>query len=435
MERSCLLSLSKWAKKKGRKPLILNGARQIGKSWVVRNLGKTEFQNQYVELNFEKNPNLIQIFETDLDVKRIIAELEIQLNTQINEHTLLFLDEVQFCPKAIMSLRYFYEDYPQLPVIAAGSLLEFQLQNIPFPVGRVEILQMYPMTFEEFLMARGQKHLVAILNGNFSASISAIIEDKLYAELLNYYWVGGMPECVQAFVNSNDYVGVRKIQEDLLYTFYQDFGKYNPLVNKTCLLDVLNNLSHAIGAQVIYSKLSEGFSNPTIKKGVEVLATAKIIHTIQNVSASGLPFIAGGKQFKASFLDIGLLLCISKTSFESVFYPSQLLANFTGPWAEQFVAQQLLANGNNPLYYWARTQTNSSAEVDFMIESKGNIVPIEVKSGKTGKLRSLHLLLKEYPNIQAATVYSKTNAGIEGKIHFIPIYLAGKYVSLESLKK
>jgi uncharacterized protein len=424
MQRNANNFLSSWVSKADRKPLILNGARQIGKSWLVRNLGKNHFKNNFIELNFEKKPQLNQLFEQDFDVKRIVSEIELLENQSITKNTLLFFDEIQNCPKAIMALRYFFEDMPEIPVIAAGSLLEFQLKNIPFPVGRVELLEIFPMSFDEFLMATGNEKLATLLF-NTNATISPIVEDKLYQELLNYFWVGGMPECVQHFANHKNYAQVRKIQEDLLYTYQQDFSKYNPLVHKDCLLDILSNISQNIGGQVIYTKLSERFKGPTIKKGVEVLSTAKIFRKVNNVSLHGLPFSVSGKQFKACFIDIGLLLCLSKVSFEALFYPQTANSNFTGAWAEQFVGQQLLANGCNPLYYWARTLPNSSAEVDFVVEQKGEIIPIEVKSGKSGKLRSLHVLLSENSEIKKAIIFSKSQTGVEGKLHFLPIYWAG----------
>ena len=320
-----------------------------------------------MEINFEKSPNLALIFELDLNVKRIIQEIEIHFNTEISETTLLFFDEIQNCPKAIMALRYFYEDMPQIPVIAAGSLLEFVLQNIPFPVGRVEQLEMYPMSFEEFLQAQGTEILIKKINEPIQV-LSETIESKIYQELLNYFWVGGMPECVHYFVGNKNYIGVRKIQDDLFYTYTQDFAKYNPIVNKDCLMDIFNKIPASIGNQIIYSKLSERFSGPTIKKGVEVLSLAKIIKPIENVSVARLPFSVSGKQFKLQFLDIGLLLAISKVSYENLFAQKNLNVLFSGSWAEQFAAQQLVCNHSKTLKYWARTNKNSNAEVDYVIE-------------------------------------------------------------------
>lgn len=424
MYRSVIKSLEKWAGKSKRKPLILNGARQIGKSWILRFFGKSFFNEKYIELNFEKKPQLAILFEQDFDVKRIVMEIEILENVSIDENTLLFFDEIQQCPKAIMALRYFYEDMPQIPVIAAGSLLDFQLNEIPFPVGRVELLEMYPMSFEEFLMATDNEKLIRYVNSP-ELPVSNLIKQKIYSEMMNYYWVGGMPACVREFVDSKNYKEVRKIQQDLIYTYQQDFAKYNPRVNSDCLMDILNKVSGNIGGQIIYSKLSERFTIPTIKKGVDVLTSAKLIAKIPNVSVNSLPFTVANKQFKALFIDIGLLLCMSNVAFENLFYNKDLNSNFTGSWAEQFIGQQLLTLGHKPLYFWARTKANSSAEVDFVIERKGEIIPIEVKSGKSGKLRSMHILLKENSNVKFGYVFGQTDYGDEDRLKFRPIYSIG----------
>lgn len=424
MERFIAYDLKVWSDKTNRKPLIIKGARQIGKSWSVRKLGQTRYKNNYVELNFEKKPLLCQIFEQDLDAKRILREIEILENVRINDNTLIFLDEIQQCPKALMALRYFYEDLPFQPVIAAGSLLDFQLKDIVFPVGRVEVVDMFPMSFEEFLMARNLKSLLPFLKADES-SFNTLMEQKIYSELLNYYWVGGMPACVYEFVNSGNHQEVRKIQEDLLYTFQMDFGKYSPKVNPDCLRDVWNSVSQNIGSQIIYSKLSERFSIPTIKSAFEVLNTARIFHRLSNVSVESLPFLVSNRQHKALFLDIGLLLCLSKVSYQSLFFSKNLSSHFTGPWAEQFVGQQLMAHGHFPLYYWARTERNSSAEVDFVIEKEGEIIPVEVKSGKSGKLRSLHLMLQSYPHLKQAYVLNRGPFGNENQLLFRPIYSVG----------
>jgi len=432
MKRNATEYLTHWATKPNRKPLIINGARQIGKSWAVRELGKTVFKQNFLELNFEKKPQLNQIFEVDLDVKRIIKEIEILENATISDATLLFFDEIQNCPKAIIALRYFYEDLPNISIISAGSLLEFQLKDIPFPVGRVEMYNMFPMSFSEFLMATANERLIPYLKRTDN-DVSQTITDKIVAELLNYYWVGGMPECVKHFAENKDYKTVRKIQDDLIYTYQQDFAKYSPLVNKDCLMDVLSNITQNIGGQIIYSKLSERYTMPTNKKGVEVLTTAKLLYKIENVSVKTLPFSSNGKQFKMLFLDIGLLLCLSRVSYENLFYSKSINTNFSGAWAEQFVGQQLLTQGFEPLRYWARNKPNSSAEVDFVIENNGEIIPIEVKSGTAGKLRSLHLMLAENLNIERGLVLANTKFGSEAKIKFMPIYNA-EFIGQNELK-
>jgi predicted AAA+ superfamily ATPase len=425
MQRNISQNLQEWAKRNNRKPLIISGARQIGKSWVVRELGKDLYQQNFLEVNFEKTPLINQLFEANLDPKRIVQELEIQYQTEITADTLLFFDEIQNCPKAIMALRYFYEEMPQIPVIAAGSLLEFQLKNIPFPVGRVEHVEMYPMSFDEFLLANGNKALVKLIKEPIQEFASSI-EDKLYRELLDYYWVGGMPECVSHFVENRNYMAVRKIQQDLIYTYTQDFAKYDPLVNKDCLLDILYRVANNVGNQTIYTKLSDRFSGPTIKTGVEVLKMAKILTKVNNVSIANLPFTVSGKQFKLYFLDIGLLMCIANVPYQNLMQEKNLNAVFAGAWAEQFVAQSLLCNYNKNLNYWARAEKNSNAEVDFVIEQKGEIIPIEVKYGSAGRLRSLHQLMLENSHIQKAIIYSKAKLGVQDKLNFVPIYYAGK---------
>ena len=424
MHRDITQNLVNWAKKSSRKPLIINGARQIGKSWVVRQLGENQFKGNFIEINFEKKPQLMAIFELDLDVKRIVQEIEIEFSTTCTAKTLLFFDEIQICPKAIMSLRYFFEDMPNVPVIAAGSLLEFQLQNIPFPVGRIEKLDMHPMTFNEFLLAQGNNILVQKLAEPIQ-EFTATIENKIYQELMNYFWVGGMPECVQHFASHKNYTDVRKIQQDLMYAYSQDFAKYQPIVNKDCLTDILTKIPSHVGNQIIFTKLSERFTGPTIKKGVEVLSMAKLIKPIENVSIASLPFSVSGKQFKLLFLDIGLLLAMGNVSYQNLFGQQNLNTLFSGSWAEQFVGQQLICNHSTNLKYWARTNKNSKAEVDYVIENNGEIIPIEVKFGVCGKLRSLHLLLSENPHINKALVFSKAKIGIHEKIQFLPIYYAG----------
>jgi uncharacterized protein len=421
MERSISVYLENWAKGAYRKPLIISGARQIGKSWSVANLGSTTFEGNYVVINFEKSPALCQLFERDLSPKRIIQELEISIGKDIDKNTLLFFDEIQQCPKAIMALRYIYEEMPEIAIVAAGSLLEFQLQKISFPVGRVQHVEMYPMNFEEFLRANGQTKLAQLLVEP-AQELSEIVEEKMYEQMLNYWWVGGMPECVKYFSETNNYQEVRRIQEDLIYTYIQDFAKYDPQVNRDCLLDILNYLANNIGKQTIYTKLSERFSGPTIKAGVEVLRMAKLLYKVNNVSVSSLPFTSSNKQFKLYFIDIGLHMCLAKVPYETLMQNKNVDHLFSGAWAEQFVAQSLWIRTESTLYYWARAERNSNAEVDFVYEKNADIIPVEVKSGPSGRLRSLHQLLKENTHITTAKVYSKTTLGSMEKIHFVPIY-------------
>lgn len=427
MIRDKIHDLIAWKNRPNRKPLIVNGARQVGKSWLIRYFGTTHIKGKLIEINLEKSKNLHQIFKTDFDVKRIIFELNLVLNSSINfDEDLLFIDEIQACPDALGSLRYFYEEMPQLHLIVAGSLLDFEFRNQPFPVGRVETMNLYPMTFLEFLKARNKNNLVQLLEMPFE-KVPENVEKYFEEDFMLYLIVGGMPECVKYFTENNDLLGIKYIQNDLLYSYEQDFKKYQPVINSDCLLDILENGTKYISNQIIYTKLSQRFSSPTIKKGVDVLCTARLLNKIQNVSINGLPLTASGKQFKLFFLDVGLLLRKSNLDYQNLYIKRELSIAFQGMLSEQFVAQQLVAQTNHKTFYWARTESGASSEIDFVIVKDNNITPIEVKSGKRGSLKSLHYLLDKNPSIEKAIVFSNSKRGKIDKIEFIPIYWAGQY--------
>ena len=425
MIRDKINNLIAWKNKPTRKPLIVNGARQVGKSWLIRHFGNLHFKDKLIEINLEKSKNLHIIFKPDYNIKRIIFELNLAFNsTIIPGKTLLFIDEIQACPEALGCLRYFYEEMPNLHIIVAGSLLDFEFRNQPFPVGRVEIMNLYPMTFLEFLKARNKSNLVQLLTKPFDQvpdNINPYFED----DFMLYLIVGGMPECVKYFTETNDLLGIKNIQDDLLYSYEQDFKKYQPNINSDCLLDILENGTKFIGNQIIYTKLSERFTSPTVKKGVDVLRTARLLHSVNNVSVSSLPLTSSGKQFKLFFLDVGLLLRKSNLDYLNLYIKKELSAAFQGKLSEQFVAQQLIAQTEQKTFYWARTEPGASSEVDFVILKDNKIIPIEVKSGKSGSLKSLHYLLDKNPNIKQAIVFSHAKKGKIDKIDFIPIYWAG----------
>jgi uncharacterized protein len=426
MFREKINELVAWKIKQNRKPLILNGARQVGKSWLVQKFGEEYFDRKVITLNFEKRKDLHIIFKTNFDINRILSELEIALGLKIDIiNDLLFFDEIQACSEALGSLRYFYEEKKELHLIAAGSLLDFEFRNQPFPVGRVDIMNLNPMTFYEFLLARKKDSIAHILNKK-PAILPEIATIILNEEINNYFIVGGMPECVQSFINNQNFREVQEIQDNLLYSYEQDFKKYKPMVDGEALNDILEKSALLISNQIIYTNLSERFSSPTIKKGVEVLKTARLLNLVQNVSIAGLPLTPSGKQFKLFHLDIGLLLRKSNLSFQDIYLKKNLTAAFNGMLSEQFVAQQIIASQKEELTYWARTSPGSSAEVDFVFVREGKIFPIEVKAGKNGSLKSLHYLLDNNPHISTAIIFSNAPFGIQGKLNFIPIYWAGK---------
>jgi len=432
MQRNITQKLLEWKSAINRKPMIVRGARQVGKSYSIRDFGANYFEGNIHVINLENRPDWHSVFEKNIDPARIIAELEILINKRIQiGKDLVFFDEIQECPKAILALRYFYEQIPELHVIAAGSLLEFALKDISFPVGRVQLLNMYPMNFYEFLQASGKTLLAEIIDkkpGKLADNIHQLLKD----ELRKYFFIGGMPECVKVYAETNSMAEVFTIQSDLINTFRQDFSKYALYSDKRCINTVLSSVAQQVGTQIKYSRLAEGFTNPTIKKAFELLETARLFKKVIAANPSGMPLGAGvnDKLFKVIMLDIGLFSNLSGLNVAKEFLQTDLLSIFRGALAEQFVGQELISAGHDDLFYWSRQAKSSNAEVDFLIETNAEIVPVEVKSGPSGSLKSLHILFNSYPNIQKAFVFSDSPFGgiPEQKITFIPLY----YVSSAS---
>lgn len=428
MQRIITNKLITWKDQNGRKPLIIRGARQIGKSFTITEFGKQYFEGEVHVINFEKQSDWKNIFDKNFDTSRIISELEIFINKRIAiGKDLLFFDEIQECPKAILALRYFYEQMPELHIIGAGSLLEFALQDISFPVGRVQLLNMSPMNFYEFLLETG-KEILAEEIVNKPSDLSDNIHNLLLDEIKKYFFIGGMPECVKKYAETKHLIDVFDIQLNLINTFRQDFSKYATYSDKRCLNSVLDSVSKNVGHQIKYSHLAEGFTNPTIKKAFELLETARLFKRVCSSNPEGIPLGANksDKIFKAIFLDIGLLSRLSGFSVSTEFNKSDLLNIYRGILAEQFVGQELISAENNELYYWSRQAKSSTAEVDFLIEKQNEIIPIEVKSGASGSLKSMHLLLKTYENLQKGYVFSEAKFGnlMDQKLVFIPLYYA-----------
>ena len=428
MQRLITDKLIKWKKSQRRKPLILRGARQIGKTWSVEQFGRENYAG-ILKIDFEKREDLHSVFDGNLDPKLIVGQLEALLNIKINiENTLLFFDEIQACPKALASLRYFYEEMPELHIIAAGSLLEFALSKISFPVGRLQFLNMYPCTFYEFLCATGRDIIAGKLL-EVPTELPPAIHEALLAEVKNYFFVGGMPEAVKAYADSGSMLDAFEVQSEIVDAYRQDFLKYAPGADKRCLNMVLNSVALMVGEQIKYSQLAEGFSNPTMHRAFDLLESARVVRKIRSVSHVGFPLGAGcsDKRFKAAIVDIGIMQRLNHLFSERELQHSDLLAIFRGKLAEQFVAQELLASKQSEIYYWSRNSRGSSAEVDFLIEADNRIVPIEVKSGKGGSMRSMHLMLKTYDACKTGVVlYSGLFAErSELNLSFIPIYYAG----------
>ena len=363
-------------------------------------------------MDFESATDLRDIFAKDLDPNRIVRELEAILNARITaSETLLFFDEIQDCPRAISSLRYFKEKLPQLHVIAAGSLLEFTLGEISFPVGRIDYEYLYPLSFQEFLYATDRSILSEYIpkfsfEDHTLPSTSPVVSTKLYDALKEYFIVGGMPEAVLVYSQTQSVLEVRKVHDRLIRGFSDDIPKYaKGDLQIRNVSQVFSKIASLSTEQVTFTKLLDDDPKRN-KNSVFLLEQAKLIHLVRSASPAGLPLGASAKEkvFKSIFLDIGLMGRLSGRTEKQVFEADDLVSSFQGQLAEQFVGQQLLASGdaseNKRLYFWQRNAKSSTAEIDYLLSRNANVVPIEVKSGSSGRLRSLHLLMDHFENVE-----------------------------------
>ncbi|MGM9737768.1 MAG: ATP-binding protein [Candidatus Cryptobacteroides sp.] len=401
--------LQDWASREDHKPLLLRGARQVGKSTAVQELSKSF--TSYVEVNFEKQPQYKALFNEDLDVKRIAAQISAIYGTPIEPgKTLLFLDEIQECPQAIMALRFLREDLPQLHVIAAGSLLEFALKKLPtFGVGRIHSMFMYPMTFDEFLEANGQKLLIeARNNASTDAPLPESLHDKLVALLRTYMLVGGMPEVVRTWTEYHDYIRCQEVQDDIVVTYEDDFPKYKKNVDPVLLRRTLRSAAVQATRKFVYSKVGQDYKSAEVKKALELLTLAGLIHPVTHTDANGLPL--GSEEDKSYqkmlLMDTGLMLRLVNISLGDVSeLTTQILTASAselvnkGPMAEMVVGLEMLHNMSpnirHELYYWVRHAKNSEAEVDYISNHLQVVVPIEVKADTQGGMKSLWALMRE----------------------------------------
>lgn len=428
MNRLIAQKLLDWKNNPHHKPLLIRGARQVGKTFSVLEFGKQYFNGAVHLVDLEKHPDWHVIFEKNLDAERIVSELELLLNVSIRSGTdLLFLDEIQSCPRAIMALRYFHEQLPDLHVIAAGSLLEFALRDISFPVGRLQLLHLHPMAFVEFLEATGKLNLARLLTEP-PHSLPEVIHLTLLEELRRYMFIGGMPECVARYADTGRIRDTFSIQLELIHAFRQDFSKYAPHADKQCINTVLTSVARQVGTQIKFARLAEGFSNPTIKKAFLLLSLAQILSRVSSVNPPVIPFGASASEsrFKAVMLDIGLMQQICNLPLDTEFYKSDLLSIYEGALAEQFVGQEFKSAGQSELFYWSRDAKSSNAEIDYLLAQNGRVFPVEIKSGHSGRLKSLHLFLQQYSDSPAGYVLSSAPYAElpEQKLIFLPLYYA-----------
>jgi len=397
MKRLCETQLSHWLQKRRRKPLIIRGARQVGKSTLVRMFADAQGLT-LAEINLEKHAKLDELFQT-YDINTIIPELELICRTSLrDENTLLFLDEIQSTPNAIASLRYFYEELPQLAVIAAGSLLEFVLEQHSFsmPVGRVEYVHLGPMSFKEFLLACKEDMLFSYVD-NFQVDkpLPKTAHEQLLKRQRQFLFIGGMPESVLSFCESNSMLDAREIHRSIIQTYQDDFSKYSrePALSRVQkVFDVIPTIS---GTKVKYANISREDRSVDVKRAIELLIRARLLIPAYHSNCSGVPLKSGvnEKHFKLYFLDVGLLNYLSGLEWSQIASLDERALLNEGVLAEQFVAQHLAYRhkGTEPpdLFYWLRESKSSNAEVDFVTSCAKAIVPIEVKAGKSGSIKSL----------------------------------------------
>lgn len=400
--------LKEWVLRPARKPLLLRGARQVGKSTAVRQLGK-QFEN-FVEINLEKQPSFIQFFQGDLDVKRIVPQLSAMVGKPIVAgQTLLFIDEIQASSEAIMALRFFKEDMPDLHVIAAGSLLEFALETLPtFGVGRIHSMFVYPMTFDEFLTACGEQLLLEARNNATAKTPLALpLYERLVGLFRSYMLVGGMPEVVAKWVETRDYLACQEVQDDIVLTYQDDFPKYRKRVDPTLLRLTLQSVALQIGNKFVYSQVGGGYSTNEVKKALDMLTLAGIITPVIHTNANGLPL---GSEVDPTYrkmllLDSGLLLRWLNMSGDTSELTAQILTHSAtdlvnkGALTEMITGLELLRyrtpNMRHELFYWVRKAKNAQAEVDYLATYQSEVLPIEVKAGIQGGMKSLWQFMRE----------------------------------------
>ncbi len=452
LERSELEYLTNWFHRSNRKPLMLRGARQIGKTSLVRMLC-SKLKLNLIEVNLEFEEKLRMTF-LQMDPDKIIRDIEHHFQCEFNSSTLLFIDEIQAVPEAIQGLRYFYEKKPELAVVAAGSLLEFVLSDHGFsmPVGRIEMFFMGPIKFSDFILARKKKSLHKLfVNYKLKDEMSDLEHQSLLELFFEYISVGGMPEAVREFVQTNSFSSVRRIQKNIIQTYRDDFGKYSKKVPLERIDRVFQFGAFNVAKKVKYSEIDPNEQSKSLILAIELLEKAGVINRVFHTNASGIPLGMGKNEkiFKFLFMDVGLvssLLNLDNIEIQKIYFnpPTDPILLHKGMISEQFVGQQLIHRSDiekPTLFYWLRDQSTQKAEVDFVIESGLSIIPIEVKGGKTGTIKSLIQFVKDHKSKLAIKLTTKSPSLLikevdQIKVTFveIPLYFAERVHELSTEK-
>lgn len=399
MQRFLMDELVRWKEKNNRKPLILKGARQVGKTWLMKEFGRVHFK-KVAYVTFYNNQRMKRVFEDDYDVERIIININIETHTEVTpEDTLIIFDEIQEAPRALEALKYFCENASEYPIIAAGSLLGVAIHaGISFPVGKVDMLELHPMNYREFLMAMGEKQLAdLLLKDDYT-----LIEDfkqKYVFWLKNYYYVGGMPEVVQYYSEHKNYGEVRKLQSAILEQYENDFGKHTSVNELPRIRMVWNSIPLQLAKEnkkFFFGKIKEGARAKDFELAIEWLQDCGLIKKVYKVSKPAVPLKAyiDFSSFKLYLLDVGLLGALSELDAASILEGNDIFVEFKGALTEQYILQQIVSDTNYKPYYYAGEK--STYEVDFLVQKGKGIVPIEVKAEENLRAQSLKVFCEKF---------------------------------------
>lgn len=427
--------LLQWKHDSRRKPLLLRGARQIGKTFSVRQLGKT-FED-CVEINLELQTDAHHVFTKDLDPHRILRELSLIAQRPITPgKTLLFLDEVQVVPAAITALRYFYELIPELHIIAAGSLLDFAIEQVGIPVGRIDSLFMYPLSFIEYLVAVGHGMIAdEILHHTIEQEMSSVVHEKALGLLGEYLALGGMPYALQYWVDKREPLGFAKVHSSLLTAYRQDFGKYARKLQIKYVELVFDQIPLQMGRKFKYSLIEGEYRKRELAPALDLLVTAGVAHKVLYSAGQGVPLGAqvDPQDYKAIFLDIGLAQSALALDIAGWFLQPQREFVNKGSLVEAFVGQELIAYGlpyaKQSTFYWHKETGLTAAEIDYLVQSAGVVIPIEVKAGAGSTLRSLRYFLESHATSPYGIRFSTQNYSVHENVHSYPLYAIASVIA------
>lgn len=425
MQRTAILKLKEWKELKNHKPIIIEGARQVGKTWLMKEFGK-QYYEQVVYLHFDNNQKLTALFENDYEIPRLIEAFEILSGIKINpDNTLIIFDEIQECPRALTSLKYFYENAPEYDIIAAGSLLGLMHhEGTGFPVGKVSFLNLYPMNFFEFARALGEEKLIELIEKKDFQMITVFKND--FEKLVKMYcYIGGMPEVVQNFVDNRNYKKVREIQKNILASYENDFSKH--VSSNT--VEKIRMLWRAIPSQLakenkkfIYNVIKTGARAKEYELALLWLKDAGLVYQVNRIKKPDLPLIAYQDldAFKLFIVDVGLLSALTNLDVKTILEKTQIFEEFKGAIAEQYVYQQLKSVDDIPIFYWSNDSSRS--EIDFVIQHGEYVVPVEVKAEKNLKAKSLNNFIQEYKSKKSVRTSLADYKLNDNNLYDIPLY-------------